>query len=282
MNLGIYGDVDGRVWDPGVLLDNGLIRVWALEQPSKSGPFFLQPNQVGYYEGTDVDHLERVLTAYEPEYFSNAWHVRKFGGTYYAYFSEAVRHDDEKPDHRARIATSPDGFRWTVKPWSIVYPDEYKAEDGYHGELDPFIVEATMGYRAFIRVGGITWGTKPQIITAYSEDPGEWPDSDWTPILGDSIREKFGETERFEITPVGDKWRLTFSCWRKYAPIPTASNYALWHAESDKINGPYEMVSHQMSWPYGYGFSRSGPISACWRFRESGDHSEILVMQEAA
>ena len=286
MRVGVYNEPSGRVWDPGLLVDDGLIRVWALHHARvETRAFFMQPNTVGYWEGQDVDHLNYIGSVYTPEHFSNAWHVRRFADTYYAYFSECERHDGARPDHRMCLATSQDGLVWVVSKAQLGYRG-YESKEGFKGELDPFVVEHKGVYWLFLRVTGITWGLEPQILCGRSDSPmGPW--KDMKPVLGESITGHFGETERFTVYRRNNKWRLVFGCWRKYVDekLRRPSNYSQWVAEADTLDGTYELVAHSMPMPYGYGVAfaqgEDNWVSGCWRFLKEGAMAEMILAEHA-
>jgi beta-fructofuranosidase len=275
-------------WDPWLLKDGDIYRLFYLLGSSKSGPWWLEGKICGAIS-TDLERWEDlgVILEVNPE---SSWEAGRMlagctlkeNGVYYLFYSAAGEGADIM-NEGIGLATSLDGVHWQRSPCELVKPDanyrwygQYKRSLGdcdydHYQWRDPYVVKDQETGRyymficAYLKEGGhgTFRGCVGLAVADQIDGPYELLPPAATPKVEGTQESPFYEMERPQVIYRNGQYHLFFSCWTTWlnprwsqsvdrSLITDSSLY--WYV-SDLITGPFKPVSQT---PVVIGSHRSG------------------------
>ncbi len=259
------------VWDPWILKDGDIYRLFYLEGVAGHTPWWTVSNISGAIS-TDLEHWQNLGTLLEPEP-ANDWEsgrvcagcTYKENDTYYLFYSAGGKEMPHLRNEAIGLAVSHDGLhfeRYSDVPLLMPQEDDpWYGRSNWTGHFhwrDPYLFkdEQTGKYYLFICAsakvpghfqGSVGLAVADQITGSYSILPPAI-------VIDDSIEDwAYYHLERPQVIYRDGKYHLFFSCFKmffnqkwlksvKHNPITNSSLY--WYT-SNEITGPYKPVSEK-------------------------------------
>lgn len=227
------------VSDPGVILDQGIYKMWftGVEVKSVDPPDYTTVCRIGYATSQDGIHWNEyegnpVLDLGQPGEWDDSGietaEVIKDGETYklwYEGYSEEIPPGFERQPFRIGYATSPDGINWTKYPGNPVVdlgPDSWDSR----GVASPTVIKDGEVYKMWYA------GHSPEgyvrIGYATSSDGANWTNYAGNPVLDIGSPGSWDEWAAAEpsVIKVGEEYMLWYSGGDSYFDVSMRVGYA--------------------------------------------------------
>jgi beta-fructofuranosidase len=275
-------------WDPWLLKDGDIYRLFYLLGASQSGPWWLEGKICGAVS-TDLERWQDlgVILDTNP---NSSWEAGRMlagctlkeNGVYYLFYSAAGQ-GLEILNEGIGLATSIDGVHWQRGTKELIKPDlnhrwygQFKRNLGdfeydHYQWRDPYVVKDPETGRyymficAYLKEGGAGKyrGCLGLAVADRIDGPYELLPPAATPMVEGTHESPFYEMERPQVIYRNGQYHLFFSCWVMWlnpkwlatVDLRWIKDTSLYWYVSDRITGPFKPVSQT---PVVKGSERSG------------------------
>ncbi|GAP97174.1 glycoside hydrolase family 68 protein [Leptolyngbya sp. NIES-2104] len=253
------------VWDPWILKDGDLYRMFYLQGIAGQTPWWFVSN-IGGAISTDLEHWKDLGTLLEPNP-NQPWEAGrvcagcayKEDGIYYLFYSAGGTEMPHLKNEGIGLAVSQDGVKFErVSDRPLLIPDETdpwyaRCNSGGHFHWrDPYVFKERDKYYLFIcasvRVPGDFQGSVGIAVAERIEGPYKIlpPAID----LSESVLENwfYYHLERPQVIYRDGKYHLFFSCFKQFfnrkwlKTQQRVTNSSLYWYISDRVTGPYKPI----------------------------------------
>lgn len=266
--------ISTKVWDPWLLKDGDLYRLFYLTGPKGLNPWW-RYSQINGAISTDLLNWQDIGAVLTPNP-ANDWesgrifagNTYKENGVYYLFYSASGHKDLDLRVEGIGLATSLDGLHWqrysdqhllrpepdnewygrSIESQHLHWRDPYLIKDPQTGKYYMFICAFAKGLISSEFQGCVALAVADQITGPYKMLP---------PVVGpttDTVRDwPFCHTERPQVIYRQGKYHLFFSCfthfinpnWLQKVGTKNINHATLYWYTSDRITGPFTPASHK-------------------------------------